>query len=209
MISGEGSGYGCISGFDPYPGHFAWLKIWWCNRNPRLLINYYLEAGRKVKGMSRELFWFSNGLNGHLQVFRLSQWVTLGEKTMGLPTCTLWCVINLIPPYATLYSTASVTTRKTSNPKLAGPNFELNGPLASRISLISVSTQGYTLHRTLSKSMCIDSSLVQTHSLEIVWSSDGLWFHGSKLRLTNGLPCTTLALDEPTDRRLYHMEYLI
>ena len=38
-------------GLDPYSGRFAWLKVWWCNRNPRLLINYYLEAGRKVGGM--------------------------------------------------------------------------------------------------------------------------------------------------------------
>jgi hypothetical protein len=38
-------------GIDPYAGRFAWLKVWWCNRNPRLLINYYLEAARKVGGM--------------------------------------------------------------------------------------------------------------------------------------------------------------
>ncbi|KAM6491906.1 hypothetical protein JOM56_012544 [Amanita muscaria] len=38
-------------GIDPYPGRFVWLKVWWCNRNPRLLINYYLEAARKVGGI--------------------------------------------------------------------------------------------------------------------------------------------------------------
>ncbi|KAM6489625.1 hypothetical protein JOM56_014947 [Amanita muscaria] len=38
-------------GIDPYPGRFAWLKVWWCNRNPRLLIHYYLEAARKIGGM--------------------------------------------------------------------------------------------------------------------------------------------------------------
>ena len=37
-------------GIDPYTGRFAWLKIWWCNHNPRLLINYYLDAGRQVGG---------------------------------------------------------------------------------------------------------------------------------------------------------------
>ena len=36
---------------DPYPGQFAWLKVWWCNQNPHLLMNYYLEAARKVGGM--------------------------------------------------------------------------------------------------------------------------------------------------------------
>jgi len=37
-------------GIDPYSGRIAWLKIWWCNRNPRLLISYYLEAGCQVGG---------------------------------------------------------------------------------------------------------------------------------------------------------------
>jgi hypothetical protein len=36
---------------DPYTGRISWLKIWCCNRNPRLLINYYIEAGRRVGGM--------------------------------------------------------------------------------------------------------------------------------------------------------------
>jgi len=37
-------------GLDPYPGRIAWLKVWWCNRNPFLIASYYLEAGRKVGG---------------------------------------------------------------------------------------------------------------------------------------------------------------
>lgn len=39
-------------GLDPYPGRIAWLKIWWCNQNPRLIMNYYIEAGRAVGGKS-------------------------------------------------------------------------------------------------------------------------------------------------------------
>ncbi|KAK2463877.1 hypothetical protein APHAL10511_004049 [Amanita phalloides] len=38
-------------GIDPYTGRFAWVKIWWCNRNPRLLISYYLEAARQLGGI--------------------------------------------------------------------------------------------------------------------------------------------------------------
>ena len=38
-------------GIDPYAGRFAWLKVWWCNRNPLLLIDYYLEAAHNVGGM--------------------------------------------------------------------------------------------------------------------------------------------------------------
>ncbi len=45
-------------GIDPYSGQFAWLKIWWCNQNPRLLINYYLEAARKVGGTLKSSFEF-------------------------------------------------------------------------------------------------------------------------------------------------------
>ena len=41
---------------DPFNSRVAWLKIWWCNCNPRLLINYYLEAGRKVGGMCLTIY---------------------------------------------------------------------------------------------------------------------------------------------------------
>lgn len=43
-------------GLDPYCGRLAWLKVWWCNRNPRLIASYYIEAGRKVGGVSETLF---------------------------------------------------------------------------------------------------------------------------------------------------------
>jgi hypothetical protein len=42
-------------GLDPYCGRLAWLKVWWCNRNPRLIASYYIEAGRKVGGVSQSL----------------------------------------------------------------------------------------------------------------------------------------------------------
>ncbi|KAF8232648.1 hypothetical protein L208DRAFT_1271005, partial [Tricholoma matsutake] len=38
-------------GLDPYCGHLAWLKIWWCNRNPWLIAGYYIEAGHNVGGI--------------------------------------------------------------------------------------------------------------------------------------------------------------
>ncbi|KAG6882716.1 hypothetical protein C0993_009446 [Termitomyces sp. T159_Od127] len=38
-------------GLDPFAGHLAWLKIWWCNCNTRLIISYYIEAGRKIGGI--------------------------------------------------------------------------------------------------------------------------------------------------------------
>lgn len=30
-------------GLDPYCGQIKWLKIWWTNTNPRLILSYYLD----------------------------------------------------------------------------------------------------------------------------------------------------------------------
>lgn len=38
-------------GMDPFTGRIAWMKVWWCNRNPRLIIGFYLDAARKVGGI--------------------------------------------------------------------------------------------------------------------------------------------------------------
>jgi hypothetical protein len=37
-------------GLDPFAGRIVWLKIWWNNRNPRLITSYYLEAARQEGG---------------------------------------------------------------------------------------------------------------------------------------------------------------
>ncbi|KAJ6553413.1 hypothetical protein B0H19DRAFT_1211058 [Mycena capillaripes] len=38
-------------GMDPYPGQLSWLKIWWSNRNPKLVTSYYLKACRHAGGI--------------------------------------------------------------------------------------------------------------------------------------------------------------
>ncbi|KAJ7827354.1 hypothetical protein B0H14DRAFT_2595352 [Mycena olivaceomarginata] len=38
-------------GMDPYPGQLHWLKIWWTNRNPKLVTRYYLDACRNAGGI--------------------------------------------------------------------------------------------------------------------------------------------------------------
>ncbi|KAF8215519.1 hypothetical protein K438DRAFT_2104665 [Mycena galopus ATCC 62051] len=38
-------------GMDPYPGKIHWLKIWWTNRNPKLVTSYYLKACRDAGGV--------------------------------------------------------------------------------------------------------------------------------------------------------------
>ncbi|KAL0960439.1 hypothetical protein HGRIS_005482 [Hohenbuehelia grisea] len=40
------------AGLDPFPGRGWWLKIWWTNRNPKLIVSYYLEAARRIGGIT-------------------------------------------------------------------------------------------------------------------------------------------------------------
>jgi hypothetical protein len=37
-------------GIDPFAGDILWLRIWWTNRNPRLVASYYLDTARKRGG---------------------------------------------------------------------------------------------------------------------------------------------------------------
>jgi hypothetical protein len=37
---------------DPFTGFNHWLKVWWTNRNPRLIAGFYIESIRKHGGMS-------------------------------------------------------------------------------------------------------------------------------------------------------------
>jgi hypothetical protein len=36
---------------DPYMSYNNWLKVWWTNKNPRLITSFYIEAARKLGGM--------------------------------------------------------------------------------------------------------------------------------------------------------------
>ncbi|KAA1467108.1 hypothetical protein DENSPDRAFT_769383 [Dentipellis sp. KUC8613] len=36
---------------DPYHGYIHWVKIWWTNKNPRLIASFYLEAARREGGI--------------------------------------------------------------------------------------------------------------------------------------------------------------
>jgi hypothetical protein len=39
------------SGIDPFIGLIHWLKIWWTNSNPRLILSYELDRVEETKGM--------------------------------------------------------------------------------------------------------------------------------------------------------------
>lgn len=48
-------GLGLHTGLDPFAGKGHWMKIWWTNRNPRLILSYYLEMVERHKGKQLEL----------------------------------------------------------------------------------------------------------------------------------------------------------
>ncbi|KAF4577029.1 hypothetical protein EYR36_005016 [Pleurotus pulmonarius] len=39
------------AGLDPFSGYIHWLKVWWTNRNPKLIASYYLDAAARQEGI--------------------------------------------------------------------------------------------------------------------------------------------------------------
>ncbi|KAJ7630220.1 hypothetical protein FB45DRAFT_1150186 [Roridomyces roridus] len=39
------------NGIDPFTGFNNWLRVWWTNKNPRLITKYYLDACRQIGGV--------------------------------------------------------------------------------------------------------------------------------------------------------------
>jgi hypothetical protein len=35
---------------DPFMSYNNWLKVWWTNKNPKLITSFYIEAARKTGG---------------------------------------------------------------------------------------------------------------------------------------------------------------
>ncbi|KAG6833286.1 hypothetical protein H0H93_013292, partial [Arthromyces matolae] len=40
--------HNCI---DPFTGFNLWMKVWWTNSNPRLIVKFYLDAARGIQGV--------------------------------------------------------------------------------------------------------------------------------------------------------------
>ncbi|KAK7002061.1 hypothetical protein R3P38DRAFT_3326646 [Favolaschia claudopus] len=38
-------------GMDPFTGRIAWIKIWWSNRNSKLVTSYFIDACREIGGV--------------------------------------------------------------------------------------------------------------------------------------------------------------
>ena len=39
------------AGLEAFSGEINWLKIWWTNRNPRLIMKYYIDTCWQIGGM--------------------------------------------------------------------------------------------------------------------------------------------------------------
>ena len=144
-------------GLDPYPDRIAWLKVWWCNCNPRLIASYYLEARRKVGGMlvvtvSAQYPPLTSLYN---QVYLLSCRVTIEQKTTVSRTAILSPATAWIPPWSVHYNIAGVLRSQTSSLKLPGLCCDANSPLASKIILILDIIMGYIILMTRLKSKII------------------------------------------------------
>ena len=96
-------------GLDPFAGRLVWLKIWWTNRNPRLITSYYLEAAREAGGIFLPLS--QNILLNWCQVFLWSRKVTWAQRTMALQTATPSSAIGLIRRWPTQFNIAGSVKR--------------------------------------------------------------------------------------------------
>ena len=79
------------TGIEPFSGHILWMKVWHSNRNPQLILSYYIEA---VEALQRTcatyiyLFWL---MLLHCQTSLWSLKVILEQKTLALPMRKHYC----------------------------------------------------------------------------------------------------------------------
>lgn len=43
------------TGIDPFPGRIHWIKVWWTNSNPKLILSHYLETAEKFQRTSMHI----------------------------------------------------------------------------------------------------------------------------------------------------------
>ena len=76
----------CISSrhWTGYRGHLLWLKVWWTNSNPRLILSYYLEAVSEAWGVSQLLRQFLLKLTGNALVIPMITQSDPGTENYGI-----------------------------------------------------------------------------------------------------------------------------
>ncbi len=195
-------------GLDPYSGRFAWLKIWWCNRNPRLLINYYLEAAREIGGTFLHLSIFEmtrNCLGIPLITMSDRGWENNGIANMHTLTCH-----QLNPSLCDTLQHRFCHDKKNIKAEIGWSQFRAQwAPSFEDLFEFGVNSGFYTWSDPLEKYVDYWVIIYSTPLIFQVWFFGGLPFHGFRLRSISGSQCTILALDEQTSTSLYSMEFPI
>ena len=142
-------------GLDPFPGRIAWLKIWWTNRNPRLVTSYYLNASRAVGGKLISLLKCVTNLP-FLQAFLSLRRVIAAVKIMEWLIVTLSFAIALIHLCQLRYSIGFVLIKIMSSLKQPGLSSDDSSHLVLRTSSITVLIVASMTQQIPLKSMCCD-----------------------------------------------------
>lgn len=105
------------NGIDPFIGVNNWLKVWWTNKNPRLIAKYFLDYVRKYGG--KLLFSCLGIFSGRfiyylyclIQRYHLRLKVTLGPRIMVLRIYKQMHGMSSIPLLKELFSIVGSETR--------------------------------------------------------------------------------------------------
>ena len=71
-------------GTEPVTGRLLWLKVWWTNSNPRLILSYYLEAVSEAGGVSQLLRQFLLKLTDNALVIPMITQSDPGTENYGI-----------------------------------------------------------------------------------------------------------------------------
>lgn len=125
--------HNCI---DPFIGFNNWLKVWWTNKNPRLIASYYLETVQKYGGQpgSFPLFYDYFSYIFYLQLFPWFAKVIQEAKIIPLQIFIHWHGTNSIPALSALFNTGGSATRRMWRAKQIGLYSGETSHLGTKIS---------------------------------------------------------------------------
>ncbi|KAK7037191.1 hypothetical protein R3P38DRAFT_2359180, partial [Favolaschia claudopus] len=110
-------------GMDPFTGRIAWIKIWWSNRNSKLVTSYFIDACREIGGipmisqsdLGPENFGIANCQTAtrqrlHVTLVGSMQHRWVNKKAMNVKPEATWSVLK-----AELLKLSSTIFEKNSN----------------------------------------------------------------------------------------------
>ena len=106
------------NGIDPFIGINNWLKVWWTNKNPRLIAKFFLDFVRTYGGkllfsyhISLKPAYIMMLVTGLIQRYHSQLRVIQGPRTMVLQIYKLMLGMSSIPLWQELYSIVGSETR--------------------------------------------------------------------------------------------------